>query len=152
MLTIHINTHMYISVPPVSQFSFMYFLAVSPQTVFERQKENSRSVWMLCVAQCFENWFSKQFEQSKGENENRVHHGSAEGGAEHQRLRQTACVPWLWCPPMSSGELLGGHGLHTFRKLVLFALSCNCSHLKSLTSPSWQYVGRHSETEKKNKS
>lgn len=62
----------------------MYFLTVNPQTVFERQKENSRSMWMFCVAQYFEYWFLKQFEKSgEGENKYRVHHGLAEGGTEH---------------------------------------------------------------------
>jgi len=61
--TIHRNTRMYTSVH-ISSLSFTYFLAVIPQTVFERQKENRRSVWMLCVAQYYKNWFSNLFERS----------------------------------------------------------------------------------------
>lgn len=67
---------------------------------------------------------------------------------EAQRLWQSVRVPWLWYPPASSGKPLG-IPLNTFRKLVLFALSCNCSHLKYLASPSCWHVGTHSEMAKK---
>lgn len=117
--------HMYISVP-ISQLSIMYFLAVIPQTLSERRKENSRSVWMLCVAQYFENWFSKQFEKSKeGENKNRVHHGSAEGSIECQRLWQHTRAPAL----ESSHELQKAAGMSMSEYLQKAGLICSLLQL-----------------------
>lgn len=91
---IYLNTCMYISVP-ILQLSFMSFLAVIPQTVFESQ---------LCV---FYVWYSSLkidfFEALwKGQRKikNRVHHDSAEGYTEHQRLwlsmlcHGTGVLPW----------------------------------------------------------
>lgn len=72
--------------------------------------------------------FLKHFEKGKEREIRTVHHGSAEGYRECQRLLLSMFVPWLWCSSMSS-EKLGG----IFRVVVLFAVFCNCLHSVSLT-------------------